>query len=86
MVPVGPVTAQSPEAGHRASKGSVVKLTFGHASTGSTAPATHTGYACDNTAVDAYVSRANAAAKNPSPWKFAPGSVRSTSPRTNCCR
>jgi beta-lactam-binding protein with PASTA domain len=40
MVPVGPVTAQSPEAGHRASKGSVVRLTFGHASTGSTAPAT----------------------------------------------
>jgi beta-lactam-binding protein with PASTA domain len=38
MVPVGPVTAQSPEAGHRASKGSVVKLTFGHASSGSTAP------------------------------------------------
>ncbi len=34
MVPVGPVTAQSPEAGHRASKGSVVKLTFGHPSTG----------------------------------------------------
>jgi eukaryotic-like serine/threonine-protein kinase len=40
MAPVGPVTAQSPEAGHRASKGSVVKLTFGHPSTGSTAPAT----------------------------------------------
>ena len=40
MVPVGPVTAQSPEAGHRASKGAVVKLTFGHPSTGSTAPAT----------------------------------------------
>jgi beta-lactam-binding protein with PASTA domain len=40
MVPVGPVTAQSPEAGHRASKGSVVKLTFGHTSTGSTAPVT----------------------------------------------
>ncbi len=39
MVPVGPVTMQSPEAGHRASKGSVVKLTFGHSSTGSTAPA-----------------------------------------------
>jgi beta-lactam-binding protein with PASTA domain len=39
MVPVGPVTAQSPEAGHRASKGSVVRLTFGHTSTGSTAPA-----------------------------------------------
>jgi beta-lactam-binding protein with PASTA domain len=38
MVPVGPVTAQSPEAGHRASKGSVVKLTFGHPS--SSAPAT----------------------------------------------
>lgn len=40
MVPVGPVTSQSPEAGHRASKGSVIKLTFGHASTGSAAPAT----------------------------------------------
>jgi beta-lactam-binding protein with PASTA domain len=39
MVPVGPVTAQTPEAGHRASKGAVVKLTFGHASTGSAAPA-----------------------------------------------
>ena len=38
MVPVGPVTAQSPEAGHRASKGSTVKLTFGHSSTDSTAP------------------------------------------------
>ena len=36
MVPVGPVTTQSPEAGHRASKGAVVKLTFGHPSTGST--------------------------------------------------
>lgn len=33
MVPVGPVTSQLPEAGHRASKGSVVKLTFGHTST-----------------------------------------------------
>jgi beta-lactam-binding protein with PASTA domain len=40
MVPVGPVTAQSPEAGHRASKGSVVRLTFGHPSTGTTTPAT----------------------------------------------
>jgi beta-lactam-binding protein with PASTA domain len=41
MVPVGPVTAQSPEAGHRASKGSVVKFVFGHSSTGSPAqPAT----------------------------------------------
>jgi beta-lactam-binding protein with PASTA domain len=40
MVPVGPVTSQSPEAGHRASKGSVVKLTFGHPSTGTAAPAT----------------------------------------------
>jgi beta-lactam-binding protein with PASTA domain len=40
MVPVGPVTAQSPEAGHRAGKGSVVRLTFGHTSTGSAAPAT----------------------------------------------
>src|ERR1700744_3213501 len=39
MVPVGPVTAQSPEAGHRASKNSVVRLTFGHPSTGSSAPA-----------------------------------------------
>lgn len=39
MVPVGPVTAQTPEAGHRASKGSVVRLTFGHTSTGSAAPA-----------------------------------------------
>src|SRR5215469_8998064 len=39
MVPVGPVTSQSPEAGHRASKGSVVKLTFGHASSETTAPA-----------------------------------------------
>lgn len=38
MVPVGPVTAQSPEAGHRASKGSVVKLTFGHPSTGAVPP------------------------------------------------
>jgi beta-lactam-binding protein with PASTA domain len=40
MVPVGPVTAQSPEAGHRASKGSVVRLTFGHPSTGTATPAT----------------------------------------------
>jgi len=40
MVPVGPVTSQLPEAGHRASKGSVVKLTFGHPSSGNTAPAT----------------------------------------------
>jgi len=39
MVPVGPVTSQSPEAGHRASKGSVVKLTFGHTSNGTTPPA-----------------------------------------------
>jgi beta-lactam-binding protein with PASTA domain len=38
IVPVGPVTAQSPEAGHRASKGAVVRLTFGHPSTGSAAP------------------------------------------------
>lgn len=38
MVPVGPVTGQSPEAGHRASKNSIVKLTFGHPST--SAPAT----------------------------------------------
>ena len=42
MVPVGPVTSQSPEAGHRASKNSVVKLTFGHPSTESAAPATPT--------------------------------------------
>lgn len=40
MVPVGPVTSQSPEAGHRASKGAVVKLTFGHTSTENTAPVT----------------------------------------------
>jgi eukaryotic-like serine/threonine-protein kinase len=40
MVPVGPVTSQSPEAGHRASKNSVVKLTFGHPSTGTTTPET----------------------------------------------
>jgi eukaryotic-like serine/threonine-protein kinase len=39
MVPAGPVTSQSPEAGFRANKGSVVKLTFGHPSTGSPAPA-----------------------------------------------
>jgi beta-lactam-binding protein with PASTA domain len=32
MVPVGPVTAQSPEAGHRGSKGSVLRLIFGHSS------------------------------------------------------
>lgn len=37
MVPVGPVTVQSPEAGHRGSKGAVVRLTFGHPSTGTTA-------------------------------------------------
>ena len=37
MVPVGPVTSQSPEAGHRAGKGSVVRLTFGHSSTASAA-------------------------------------------------
>jgi eukaryotic-like serine/threonine-protein kinase len=40
MVPVGPVSTQSPEAGRRASKGSVVKLTFGHPSTATAAPAT----------------------------------------------
>ena len=40
MVPVGPVSTQSPEAGRRASKGSVVKLTFGHPSTGTATPAT----------------------------------------------
>jgi beta-lactam-binding protein with PASTA domain len=39
MVPVGPVTAQSPEAGYRGSKGAVIKLTFGHTSSGSGAPA-----------------------------------------------
>ena len=38
MVPVGPVTSQSPEAGHRASKGSVIKLTFGHPSSESGTP------------------------------------------------
>ncbi|HEX5282625.1 MAG TPA: PASTA domain-containing protein [Bryocella sp.] len=43
MVPVGPVTAQSPEAGHRASKGSTVKLSFGHSPTESTAPSTQLG-------------------------------------------
>jgi hypothetical protein len=32
MVPVGPVTAQSPEAGHRGSKDAVIKLIFGHPS------------------------------------------------------
>lgn len=43
MVPVGPVTAQSPESGHRASKGAVVRLTFGHPSNGSSqTPATTT--------------------------------------------
>ena len=39
MVPVGPVTGQTPEAGHRASKGGVVKLLFGHGSSESGAPA-----------------------------------------------
>jgi beta-lactam-binding protein with PASTA domain len=39
MVPVGPVTAQSPEPGHRGSKGAVVRLTFGHPSTAAAAPA-----------------------------------------------
>jgi beta-lactam-binding protein with PASTA domain len=38
MVPVGPVTGQSPESGYRASKGAVVKLTFGPTSSGSSAP------------------------------------------------
>lgn len=37
MVPVGPVTAQSPESGHRANKGEVVRLTFGHPSSQPTA-------------------------------------------------
>jgi beta-lactam-binding protein with PASTA domain len=32
MVPVGPVTAQSPEAGHRGSKGATLRLIFGHPS------------------------------------------------------
>ena len=32
MVPVGPVAAQSPEAGHRGNKGAVIRLTFGHTS------------------------------------------------------
>ena len=40
----------------------------------------------DNAAVGRYASRANAAAKNPSPWKFAPGSVRSMLPCTKCFR
>jgi beta-lactam-binding protein with PASTA domain len=39
MVPVGPVTAQSPEAGHRGNRGAVVRLTFGHPSTAAAAPA-----------------------------------------------
>jgi beta-lactam-binding protein with PASTA domain len=39
MVPVGPVTGQTPEAGYRASKGAVVKLNFGHGSSESSAPA-----------------------------------------------
>lgn len=39
MVPAGPVTAQSPESGHRGSKGMVVRLTFGHPSNGGTSPA-----------------------------------------------
>jgi len=39
MVPVGPVTGQSPEAGYRANKGTVVKLMFGHGSGESAAPA-----------------------------------------------
>ncbi|HVG26367.1 MAG TPA: PASTA domain-containing protein [Acidobacteriaceae bacterium] len=34
MVPVGPVTAQSPDAGYRGSKGAVVRLTFGHLPSG----------------------------------------------------
>jgi eukaryotic-like serine/threonine-protein kinase len=38
MLPVGPVTSQSPEAGHRASKGSVIRLTFGRPSTGTSSP------------------------------------------------
>jgi beta-lactam-binding protein with PASTA domain len=42
MVPVGPVTSQSPESGHRANKGSVVKLVFGHSSTGSASPSSST--------------------------------------------
>lgn len=38
MVPVGSVTAQSPEGGHRGNRGAVIRLTFGHPST-ATAPA-----------------------------------------------
>ncbi|HEX4156101.1 MAG TPA: PASTA domain-containing protein [Acidobacteriaceae bacterium] len=38
MVPVGPVTAQSPEAGYRGIKGAVIKLTFGHPSGSPSAP------------------------------------------------
>jgi beta-lactam-binding protein with PASTA domain len=41
MVPVGLVTGQSPEAGHRASKGASVKLVFGHGSSESAAPSTN---------------------------------------------
>lgn len=44
MVPVGPVTAQSPESGHRTARGATVRLTFGHTSANkdstSTSPAT----------------------------------------------
>jgi len=39
MVPVDPVTAQSPEAGHRGSKGATLRLTFGHPSTATPSPA-----------------------------------------------
>jgi beta-lactam-binding protein with PASTA domain len=38
MVPVGPVSGQSPEAGYRASKGAVIKLIFGHTSNANGAP------------------------------------------------
>ena len=49
MVPVGPVAAQSPEAGHRGNKGAVVRLTFGHTSA-ATAPAATSPAAPDSPA------------------------------------
>lgn len=36
--PSGPVTAQRPDAGHRANRGDTVRLTFGHVSTPATPP------------------------------------------------
>lgn len=42
MVPVGPVTAQSPPAGYRAGKNSVIRLIFGHPAGPSQPPATPT--------------------------------------------